>query len=70
MRIKNPAYVHPITAKVNARKAAVQSYLTSNAALEFIDFDKIRADNPAAAADLTDAVILEMCKALGIEVEQ
>lgn len=70
IRLKNPAYVPPIMATVNLRKAAVNTYLTNNAAFAEITFDKIRADNPALAADLTDGVIAEICKALGIDVLQ
>lgn len=70
MKLRNPQYVPPSTAIVTARKSAVSSYLTANAAFEYIDFSKVRADNPALAADLTDGVIAEICKSLGIEVLQ
>lgn len=69
-KLVNPKFVGPVLAKVNARKAAVDNYLTANAALAEISFEKIRADNPGIAGDLTDDVLRELCRSLAIEVRE
>lgn len=70
-KLRNPAYVAPVAAVVTSRKAGIQTYLVNNAEQAEIDFDQIRADFPAlaAAGELTDGNIAEICKALSIQVE-
>lgn len=70
MKIQNPFYVDPIATYALSVKAAFASYLTTNKALETIDFDKIRADFPAEASKLTDGVIAEICQILGVKISE
>jgi hypothetical protein len=58
-----------VAAFVAARKAAIQTWLTTNADAEgMVDFEAVRAAFPAYAAQLTDGMIEEIAKSLGLKV--
>lgn len=69
MKLKNPNHVNEVQQFIADRKAGIATYLQNNASLEYIDFDKIRADFPALAGQLTDGVIHQICIELGIDVQ-
>ena len=69
MKIKNVNFVSVAEVFIADHKAGIQSYLTSQPAeLEFITFDKIRADFPALADQLTDGMLSAIFQELGIDV--
>lgn len=68
MKIKNPFYIDPVATYALSVKQAVSAYLQANATLKTIEFSKVRADFPGEAVFLTDGVIAEICKTLGVAV--
>lgn len=71
MKIKNPLFVDPVTAYVASRKTAIQNFLAAQPTdKRHITADEIRAAFPAEAAKLTDGTIAEICRVIGLEVEQ
>lgn len=69
MKLKNPNHVNEVQQFIADRKAGIAAYFANNANLEYIDFDKIRADFPLLADRLTDGVIHQICIDLGIDVQ-
>lgn len=69
MKVLNPNYVSPVTAYALSVKDTVAAYLLTNKASRTLEFDKIRQDFPAEAAKLTDGMLAEIFKELGLKVE-
>lgn len=68
IRVKDPNAAS-VDAFVNARKAAIQAWLTNNADADgTVDFGAVRAAFPAYAPQLTDGMIAEIAKSLGYSV--
>jgi len=68
MKIVNPNHVSVVEQFVEDKKAGIASYLQNKADQETIEFDQVRADFPGIANDLTDGMISEISRALGIDV--
>lgn len=73
-RIINPSFVSPVSAFVDAHKAAINTWLASHSGQREIPFDTVRKQFPGlvdpttGSAPLSDGTIAEICRALGIEV--
>lgn len=68
MKIKNPLYVHPVVAKIAARKGAIQAFLAAQNT-DTIDFATIRAALPLAErAEWSDGMIQQLAQDLGLVV--
>lgn len=69
MKLVNPNYVDPRTAKVNAHKAAVQSYLAAHPEQEFVTLAELRgAIGGQFAVDIdNEGLLAEIGRALGLE---
>lgn len=71
MKIKNPNYIDPVNAYVAAKKGAINTWLAGRPTnQQFITPAEIRAQFPAEADSLTDGTIAEICKAIGLTIEQ
>lgn len=69
MKIKNPDYVDPVAVLVTANKAAFRAVFKSRLTDSHLTFEELRAALPPGLADkLTDGVIDEICKSLGLEI--
>lgn len=67
MRLKNPKFNDPYGQVIRDNAPAINTYLNTRAADEFIDFDDLRANVPALAA-IDDGRIAQYAQDAGIEV--
>lgn len=69
LKIKNMAYVPASKTFLDANKAAIATWMGSAANINkpYVTAAEIRAAFPDWAAKLTDGIIAEMAKSLGIE---
>lgn len=70
MRIKNPNYVDPITAKATAIGAKIKAAMTSEMNKNGFTLDELKAKFPGDAADLTPGMLSEIAQRNGWTVEQ
>lgn len=71
MKFKNPNFRSQVDTWLENNRANVEAYFGSLDASEmWIDFDQVRADLPGLADRLTDGVIEEIARSLGLEVAE
>jgi hypothetical protein len=69
VKIRNPAFVPPAQAFINARKAEIDAWIRAQPR-EFVTLAELKAQFPALAAQLSDGMVHEIAKALSITVDR
>lgn len=69
MRFQNPFFKTPVEVKVQAHKPAVVAWLQAQATNRVITMAELRAGLPDIAADLTRAVVNQICADIGAEID-
>lgn len=71
MKIRNPNFADPVAAFVASKKGAIQAWIATRPATEqFITAEQLRAKFPDDADKLTDGMIEEIARALGLGVDR
>lgn len=68
LKIINPNWKSPAQQKAETHAPAVAAWLAANATNQAVTLAELRAGLPAIAADLTRAVVNQICSILGLEV--
>lgn len=69
LKIINPNWKSAVEKKAEQHAPAVGAWLQANAANRYIGLAELRAGLPAIAADLSRAVVNQICVELGLAVE-